>query len=86
MGNHANNLINLTILERKILRINAVVHTSTPWGRQIDYQVPFARLALLRNDPKTAYMQTRKRGGGEGPATLPRETSLARYASTMWAW
>ena len=23
-------------------------------------------LALLRNDPKTAYMQTRKRRGGEG--------------------
>ena len=84
MRNHANNLINLAILERKILGINAVVHTSTPWGRQIDYQVPFARLALLRNDPKTAYVQTRKRG--EGEATLPRETLLARYASTMCAW
>ena len=66
MGDHANNLINLNILERKILRINAVVNTSTPWGRQIDYQAPFAWLALLRNDPKTANMQTRKRGGGEG--------------------
>ena len=65
-GDHANNLINLNVLERKILRINAVVNTSTPWGRQIDYQAPFAWLALLRNDPKTANMQTRKRGGGEG--------------------
>ena len=66
MGNHVNNLINLNILERKILGINAVVHTSTPWGRQINYQAPFARLSLLRNDPKTSYMQTRKRGGGKG--------------------
>ena len=66
MGDHANNLINLNILERKILRINAVVHTSTPWGAQIDYQAPFARLALLRNDHKTTNMQTMKSGGGEG--------------------
>ena len=30
----------------------------------------------------------RKRGNGgeeKGPATLPRDTSLAKYASTMWA-
>ena len=86
MGNPANNLINLKILERKILRINAVVHSSTPWGRQINYQAPLARLTLLRNDPKTSYMQTRKKGEEKGPSTLPRETSLARYASTMWAW
>ena len=39
-GNHANNLINLNILERKILGINAVIHTSTPRGRQNDYFGP----------------------------------------------
>lgn len=59
---HANSLIALNVLERKILRINAVVHTSTPWGRPINYQAPFAWLAILRNDPKTAYMQTRREG------------------------
>ena len=46
MGNPANNLINLNILERKILGINAVVHTSTPWGRQINYQASRRRRGL----------------------------------------
>ena len=84
-GNPANNLINLNVLERKILRINAVVHTSTPWGRQINYQAPFARLSLLTEWPQNCLHAIEEKGEEEkGSATLPRETSLARYASTMW--
>ena len=85
-GNHANNLVDVNILARKILRINAVVHAGTPQEDKSTIKRHLLGWPFLGMTPKLLIC---KRGNGEeekGPATLPRETSLAKYASTMWAW
>lgn len=80
LSDHLNNLINSDVLEHKILRVNTIINATTSSENKstINHHLPCCpRFGIT---PKL--LICRRRSGGEiQPATLPRDTSLAKYSS-----
>ena len=79
LQHHTTNLVKSDVVQRELIRVCAVIHTSSPKQRRTTMRCHFPGWPFFGITLKL--LTCRKWNGGEAnrPATLPKDTLLAKY-------